>query len=145
MKEGTVYKRLDRKCIHSRIERIENRVKRSTPDMHLQTRGYNCWIEAKDMHIGVRDREIRVPYEEGQYDWAKKEVAFGGNVLLGIVVDDEPMSREGIFFSLVPREYISREEFLDAYERGMNGFLAFVKNSLLDEFFISLGNGTYRY
>jgi len=145
MKESTVYKRMDRYCIHCAIERIENAVKRSTADMHVQTQGFACWVESKDMHIGTRDRDIRVPYEAGQYEWAKRQVAFGGTVFIGIVVDDEPMSREGIFFSLVPREYIPREQFLNAYERGMNGLLAFVKNKQLDEFFMSLGNGTYQY
>ena len=103
MKEGIVYRRLDKNCIHSRIERIENKVKSSTPDMFLQTDGFNCWIEAKNMTIGVRERMIRVPYEDGQYMWAVKQRAFGGEVYLGIVADDEAYAHKGLFFSSEPR------------------------------------------
>jgi len=137
-RESIVYQRMDKYCVHSRIERIENLVKKSTPDMFVQNRNTNCWVEAKNVKIGIRARLIKMPMEDGQYNWAVSNVRFGGKVLLGIVADDAPYNRDGLFFSLVPVEYIEHSTFVEAFMEGRCGDLCYVLNKDLDKFFLSI-------
>jgi hypothetical protein len=99
--EQKLYDWLQRKIGHAAmLERVENRVKKDTPDLYFVTRlgqalrpwALRGWIELKvlDAFPARADTTIKLPHwTTGQRYWAIRHRTHGGNTWLVVQVGDE--------------------------------------------------------
>lgn len=99
--EQKLYDWLVRKVGHvAMLERVENRVKKDTPDLYFATtlgqalrpRPLQGWIELKVLDaFPVRaTTAVKIPnWTTGQRYWALRHKRYGGNTWLVVQVDDE--------------------------------------------------------
>ena len=99
--EQKLYDWLVRKIGHwARLERVENRVKKDTPDLYISVRATPCtddrpltgWIELKclDAFPAKATTTIKLPHwTNGQRYWAIRHRTCGGNTWLVVQVGDE--------------------------------------------------------
>ena len=76
------------------IERVENRVKRDTPDLYIAeaTRGLRGWVELKVLPAFPRraTTPVRLPHwTSGQRYWANRHSLHGGQCWLVVQVQEE--------------------------------------------------------
>jgi hypothetical protein len=99
--EQKLYDWLVRKVGHwALLERVENRVKKDTPDLYISVRATPCtddrpltgWIELKclDAFPAKATTTIKLPHwTNGQRYWAIRHRTCGGNTWLVVQVGDE--------------------------------------------------------
>ena len=90
MKEAVIYHKLKAKLRGTFIKRIENSLEIGTPDMYFCNAMCSGWIEAKAVHLPVRDTTpVKVPFRQGQYNWLIGHKERGGTSLLIIHTGDK--------------------------------------------------------
>ena len=99
--EQKLYDWLVRKIGHrAMLERVENRVKKDTPDLYISVRATPCtddrpltgWIELKclDAFPAKATTTVKLPHwTNGQRYWAIRHRTCGGNTWLVVQVGDE--------------------------------------------------------
>ena len=99
--EQKLYDWLVRKIGHwALLERVENRVKKDTPDLYISVRATPCtddrplsgWIELKclDAFPAKATTTVKLPHwTNGQRYWAIRHKTHGGNTWLVVQVGDE--------------------------------------------------------
>lgn len=101
--EQKLYDWLERKIGHrAMLERVENRVKRNTPDLHLaaNVRGVpiSGWIELKVLDAWPKRENTIVRLEHwtsGQRYWASRHAMHGGTTWLVLGVGEEVLVVNG--------------------------------------------------
>lgn len=91
--EQRLYDWVQRRIGHAAfVERVENRVKRDTPDLYVNWPGHCGWVELKVLDdFPVRTATpVRIPHwTNGQRYWALRHAVHGGKTWLLLQVGDE--------------------------------------------------------
>ena len=122
-KETKLFHKLRDKLTHVLLQPIETTTGVGIPDVFFQyNKAVSGWMELKQFKMPVRaTTKVTIPYEPGQYGWARKYMKKGGLILLVCQTD------EGLYCFVgdsIQDVYTSKEDFylkVDYCTCGLNG------------------------
>jgi len=84
MKESAEYKAIKRALYHFELQRIESTIGLGIPDVYFShNEGTKGWMELKQFRLKKKPiTPIVIPFEAGQYGWARRYLRRGTLVIL---------------------------------------------------------------
>lgn len=117
MAEAKIYSLIRNHCKGIFFKRVENTCNVGTPDAYFAYEGvHGVWMEAKEIHLGEKDRTIKIPFRPLQYEWLRENTSKGGHSLLAILTE------QGLFFAkqrAIQKEY-EYKDFVNALQNNMS-------------------------